>query len=433
MTQRLDQRTYEAGRAGILVPQQRVALPRGLRRIKRHAMLGVPMFVPSGMSGRNARPVAGSGGGGGGGASFTWYPALDKNSIPFHVGAGAWGIQSTIKEPVGPTTTSTGTAGNVTQLRDALGTPGTRVTMSDDIPAGSYNVTITDADLIVPPGALLGAPVFGGPSNPVTRLRVRGNTVGAYSGGQVDHFWLFGTGSDCIIDGIDLSGDEDIFAVNFGPSAGFNRGAIVNCRIASGGYAIGSTTRDLVVAGCSILTGLSWPWTTNDEGYGIRAYFETLGNVIVYDCDIRSNPARETGSHARFRCHPTPGLEYVWISHCLMVERVEHWLFWVDAAAGGGSGDALAIFFDDNECITTGTGTAVSASTPKLTGGDTGHAFVRNNIFRSNGFLSSADITVAGTSSTTKTPNTYTTVPGSDPAWKATTPGDPSSIPWDLP
>ena len=41
MTQRLDQRTYEAGRAGILVPQQRVALPRGLRRIKRHAMLGV--------------------------------------------------------------------------------------------------------------------------------------------------------------------------------------------------------------------------------------------------------------------------------------------------------------------------------------------------------------------------------------------------------
>jgi hypothetical protein len=368
---------------------------------------------------------------------YTWFTALDKATIPFHAGAGTWGAQSTIKEPSAPTITSFGTASNPTQLRDALATGGVQVTLTANISASAYNVAITDSEIIIPPGIVLYSPTFGGTLNQVNRLRVRGETVGSFSGGQVDHFNLFGTGADIIVDGIALSGDEDIYAMNLGPAAGFNRGAVVNCRIASGGFGIGSTCGDLVVAGCSIITGLSWPWTTNDEAYAIRAYFETNGNVVIFGNELRSNPTREDSTHARFRAHPDSGIEYIWAAQNRFVERVENWIFWVDAAAGGGSGDAIATWVVNNEIISDGTGTSGSASTPKLTGGDQVRAYIQDNVFKSSDFASDTDISMTGSTSTTKSGNTYESLPGSDPAWGASiaggfTPGagDPTGIDW---
>lgn len=383
---------------------------------------------------RAARFLRGSRSGGGGAADpFTWYPTLDKALLPFHAGAGDWGPQSTIKEPAGPTTTSTGTAGTLAQLQDAVATPGTQVTLTDDIGPGSYTSgDITDVDLIIPTGALLNNPSFGA-GNVVTRFRIRGSTVGSYSGGQmhVCNMNFNVTGSDFIVDGVGCTGTEDFGALNIGAAAGFSRGAVVNCRIASGGFGIGSTISDLTVAGCSILTGLVWPWTTNDEAYGIRFYNESLGNLVAAYNDIRSNPGRGGASHARVRCHPNTGLDYVAVMWNYFVERVELHLFLCDAAAGGGTGKARCVWWNENESITTHTSSDAGADVPKIYGNtgdgyDTDRAYIQNNDFASNGFLDDSDIALTGELATTKSGNSYTTTIPSDPAWGAA--GDPSGL-----
>lgn len=370
---------------------------------------------------------------------YSWFTDFNKNDFPPHTGAGAWGVQSVIDEPVAPTITSTGTASNTTQLEDALQTGGVRVTLTADISGFAGNFDITDSEIVVPTGTRLLSPIFGGGSGTVTRLLIRGDTLGTYGGGQIHNLWLFGTGTDFVVDGLSSSGAVDFSCMALGPAAGFDRVAITNCRLNSGGFGIGSTCGNIVVAGCSILTGndLAFP-SENDEAYGIRAYFESNGNVIVAHCDIRSNPNRATSSHARFRCHPDAGLEYVALLKNRFVERVEHWIGWVDAAAGGGSGDALAVFVDGNEVISSGTGTDVGADTPKLYGSDTAHAYIRNNVFKSDGFTSDSNIALSGSSSTTKSGNSYESLPGSDPAWSAAISGtsvapgagDPSGIDW---
>lgn len=380
-----------------------------------------------------------------GGDPFTWYTALDKSLIPFHAGSGEYGPQSLIKEPSAPVTTSSGSVANATQMRDALNTGGVLITLSDDIPAAAYNTAnIADGDVIVPPGAVWHEPSIGGGGFTVNRLRVRGNTVGAHSGGQVTKFDLVGTGSHIILDGLDFSSTYLYAAINLGPSAGFNRGAIVNCRIAAGGFGIGATCSDLTVAGCSILTGLDTAAETDpdhEEAYGIRFYNEVLGNAIVYNCDIRSNPARVQSSHARVRCHPRTGLDYVWVNSSRLVDRVENWMFMCDADAGGGNDDARAVWLTNLECISAGEGTTGGADVPKMiiqqspdgTGSrDADYFYVQGCTFKSDAFTSDSSISGQGgvNGSAGISGNTYTTVPGSDPSYLAGTPGDPSGIPW---
>ena len=110
---------------------------------------------------------------------------------------------------------------------------------------------------------------------------------------------------------------------------------------------------------------------------------------------------------------------------------------WVDAAAGGGTSTAANTYVTHNEIISTGTGTAGSATVPKLYGGDQVNAIITNNVFKSDDFASDSDIFMSGTSSTTKSGNTYQSLPGSDPAWGAaladsSTPGagDPTGLDW---
>jgi len=385
---------------------------------------------------------------------FAWYPALDKSTIPFHVGSGEWGPQSTIDEPVAPTITTNVTAANNAELASHIYTPGRRITLTGNITASAWNAAnISDIEVIVPPGITWHEPSLGGggSNRTVTRMVIRGSTLGTYSGGQITKLDVVGTGSDLVIDGVAITSTYLYPAVNFGPAAGFSRGAVTNCRVISGGIGVVGTCSDFVVAGCSILTGMDTAAQTDqdhEEAYGIRFYNEVLGNAIVYACDIRSNPSRVQSSHARVRCHPRTGLDYVWVSSNRLVERVENWMFMCDADAGGGNDDARAVWLTNLECISAGTGSTGGAGVPKMlvqqsplgTGSrDTDYFYVQSCTFKSNAFTSNSSITGQGgvNGSSGISGNTYTTLPGSDPSWGTALvngvipgAGDPSSISW---
>lgn len=367
---------------------------------------------------------------------FIGYAALDKATAPI-----------TILEPSAPTGAMTDvTAANATELATHIYTPNRRITLTANIGASTFVAgNIQDVEIIVPPGIRWGATggsvtLGNASSSTLTRVRIRGNTVGTFSGGQIHAIQINGAGSSVILDGLSLTGPVTQGAVSFGSLTApyIQRAAITNCRINCGGYGIVNTAADLTIAGCSIYTGndLAFP-PSDDEAYAIRNYFMADGNIVVYGCELRSNPNRTESAHSRFRCHPDPGIASIWAGNNRFVERVENHIIWVDAAAGGGTSDALNTYVTNNEIISTGTGTAGSATVPKLYGGDQINAYIQNNVFKSNHFTSDSSIFMTGTTSTTKSGNTYEALPGSDPAWGAAlasglTPGagDPTSLDW---
>lgn len=383
-----------------------------------------------------------------GGDPFPWFTAFDMNDFLPHTQSGVWGPQRPILPPAAAVESSTGTAGNNTQLDDALSTPGTTVTLTTSLTGGVFNSTnITDVRVIVPPGIKWDSPTIGNGASgiTVTRFIVSGTTLGTRSGGQLNNFNFIPVGSDAVVDGLDVYGSVTASCLALGPAAGFNKMAVVNCRLNSDGFGIGSTCSNIVVAGCSIMTGndLAFP-PGNDEAYGFRAYHESLGNVIMVLCDVRSNPGRATSSHARFRGHPDPGMDYYGIIKCRLVDRVENWMGLVWSSGGGGSGVARALWWTQNDMISDGTGTDPGAPTPKLyseesTPGtrDVDYTYVQNNTFRSPDFTSNADIGMQGevNGAAGISDNAFTSLPGSDPAWSATTAagvspgcGDPTGI-----
>lgn len=371
-----------------------------------------------------------------GGEPYSWYTALDKAVAPL-----------TISEAAAPTGAMTDvTAANASELASHIYTPNRRITLTGNIGSSSFTAgNIQDVDIIVPPGILWGATggavTLGNTSSAtLTRVRIRGNTVGSYSGGQIHAIQVYGAGSDVILDGLGLTGPVTQGAVSFGSleTPYIQRAAITNCRINCGGYGIVNTASDLTITGCSIYTGndLAFP-PTDDEAYAIRNYFMADGNIVVYGCELRSNPGRATFAHSRFRCHPDPGIASIWAGSNRFIDRVENHIMWVDAEAGGGTSTALNTYVTYNEIISDGTGSAGSASVPKLYGTDQINAYIQNNIFKSSDFTSDTSIFMAGTIVTSKTGNLYQSLPVSDPAWGAAlangiTPGagDPTGLDW---
>lgn len=361
---------------------------------------------------------------------YIWYPALDKASIPFHASSGFWGVQSTIKEASAPTGAMTDvTAANAAELATHIYTPNRRITLTGNVLNGVFNDgNVTDVDIIVPPGILMSGCAFGkfDLTTTTTRLRIRGPTVGSYSGGQVHSTSMFGPCSDIIFDGVAMSGTAAACAFIVQGTAA--RLAISNVRANCGGYFYIGTADDPTFTNCSIQTGMDVPaqLTGDEEAWGCRFAHETGGNIVVYNCDIRSNPARSVNSHARIRMHPDPDLAYAWISGNNFVERVESWLMWVNAASGGGTGTADCVWYTNNSVVASSTGSGGTIFS--ITGSDTTHAVVTGNSISSNTILSDANLNLSGTSTTTESGNSYSSLPGSDPAWGAA--GDPTGIDW---
>jgi hypothetical protein len=362
------------------------------------------------------------------GDPYTWYSSFNKNDFPPHAAAGTFGSQSTVKEAAAPTGTMTDvTAANATELATHLYTPNRRITLTGSITSGGFNDgNIADVDIILN-GQLVADNFFGAGdgSTTINRLRFRGGAVGAFGTGQFHHNYFFGSSaagsSDLIIEGCNASGPGgNAYAI----VTGFNweRVALHNIRAHCGGYFYIGTASDTTITKCSILTGVDT--VSQVEAWGIRFSHEALGNLIVYDCDIRSSTNRTNQAYHRIRAHPDPGLDYIWVDSNTLIDRVQTRIFWVDAAAGTGTGDAVATWFTNNTIVAATT----DSSTPAIEGGDQARAFITGNAFQSDTFLSDSNIALNGSTATTKSGNTYAGLPGSDPAWGAA--GDPTGIDW---
>lgn len=385
------------------------------------------------------RRVPGFLGGGGGTDPYVWYNALDKSTIPFHAGSGFWGAQSTVKEAAAPTGTMTNVnVANASQLAAVIYTPNQRITLTGDVTGGVFNNgNITDVDIIIPPGRLMKDCVFGSFSNDYTisRLRFRGNTVGATgTGGQIHNLFIYSTVQDLIIEGVDMSATgsaSDALCIQKIGARVATRVALHNVRASTGGTFYTGDADDMTVCGCSILTGRST--VSPAEAWAFRFSYHTEKNVVFYANDIRSDTVRSSLAYHRVRWHPNDNLDYVWVNGNRFVERVEGRVLWVHSGAGNSNidgGDMASFWFDTNEVIATN-GASVECY-------DCEHARIVNNTFKSNTITSSANINLtygggseaSSTIDGVKTPNTYQSLPGSDPAWAGA--GDPSSITWNL-
>lgn len=394
---------------------------------------------------RGGRSVAGPPGGGGGGADpYSYYPALDKATLPFHTAAGGWGAQNTLKEAAAPVITSTGTAGNTTQLAAALYTPGVRVTLTDDIPPAFYFANnITDVEVVIPSGAVLDTPFLGAGngSRLVQRVRFRGSTLGDYStGGRLHQLGAYAPIADISVIGLKLSAPGDnakciaIERLNF--SSLCARLAVHNCAGHSGSNIYFGDMGDSTWTNCAFLTGSDT--TILNEAWGHRFDVRTGGNTVMFHVDCRSDTIRTTSAHNRVRICPHASADpyYSYFEECMFVELVESKILWPSSQSGNSGTDAgnlRGLWFLNNEVIARSTGPEGLPATMSLR--DAVYARCTGNRFRSDTITSAANITSTGGGSAetdptdvVKTPNTFEAPPGVIPGWQYG-PGDPSSIP----
>lgn len=238
----------------------------------------------------------------GGTDPYPWYPRLDLSTIPFHTASGAWGARRVIASPAAPTIT------NFVNINEAfvaalgpgrgIANPpaGTRYTVTGNI-TGSFRLegTITDCEVVIPPGFICGTLNVGGASTNINRFRLRGSTVGTHSGGQfnnVDLNFLGGVGRDIIFDGIKLASPFNRDGYSLVVTGSFERFAIVNCKFRAYLSMYFGEGTDMVWAGNSLVAGAytigQMPTDNSDVGspqWNIR--HSTRGPVVLYENDLR--------------------------------------------------------------------------------------------------------------------------------------------------
>ena len=117
---------------------------------------------------------------------YQWYPALDLNTVEFHRAAGAWGPQKQVQTPAAPNTNRVVNVSTAAELITAARVPGTQIIVTSSITKNiAIAGNIVDIDLVIPPGITIGTLSLGqyNSANVVNRVRIRGPTVGSYSGG----------------------------------------------------------------------------------------------------------------------------------------------------------------------------------------------------------------------------------------------------------
>jgi hypothetical protein len=393
--------------------------------------------------------------GAGGTAPYTWYSALDLNTVPWYTASGAWGSQYTITAPTAPTAPTAVTVTTCAGLVSAMEAGGRTITVENgttiDCSSGSNAIgpTVTDVDVIIQPGAVLKnillGESFGSNQITINRVRFRGTTVGQHSGGQLHNLDIVGTGNvnslanDIILDGIDITGGNstDVTATNaVNLQIWGSRLAVVYCRVAAGGEFYIGGLGDSVFAGNSILTALTNPETVEDESWAIRVTARATGAHILYQNDIRAATPGRTNVFHRYRIHPGPeGAGHFWAADNTLVDRVEARIFWVNADADSSAHGWLESFITDGNRIYAG-GTAMSYYSESAL-----YVLHQNNVIRATFAVSDTSLVVCATincsdetppglsPTVVKTGNTYPTNTA-DPAWGAQ--GDPSGLNWNI-
>lgn len=360
------------------------------------------------------------------GAFYTPYPSLDLNQIPFHSAAGDWGAQSIVTAPTAPTTSTNVSVSTWSDFESACLAGARQITVTASISGAGNPVSgsCADLDIIVNSGVVITNPIFGlfGQGNTIQRVRLRGPTLGSYSGGQVHNIRFFGTATDLHIDGIGITGGGSNKEVAVEMAAGLNhqRMAMTNCRGHSGNAFYLGPFGNTVVAGCSIYSGADLtPVSPNDEAWNFR-FTEGRGPVIFYDNDLR-NPRFHN-----IRYHPSStavNRGYVWASNNLILDYEEARIFWCGRASGSDSGNVDAawlvgntIYAEDNDPIFTPDIEIEHCPYGRVTGNTFYGDFTVNDIYLR------AEVTNGD-----KTGNTFNASVAA-PAW--TRAGDPTGLDW---
>jgi hypothetical protein len=424
---------------------------RGLRR---HASsFGLLLSTVSGQSQRS-RPIGGIPPSG---DPYALYPSLDLSTIPAHVGSGSWGAQRVIVAPSAPSPSGgsvnvSNQASYETQFHGGNKT----ITLTANFSATqSVPASAVDAlEIIIPSGRhidrleISNTETAGG----TRRVRIRGDTLGTFSGGTVENLILSGYWTDVHIDGIGITAD----GVNELPGlylysteegvVKFSRIAVTNCRIRTAcDCSILTSFGTMVIAGCSFSSGnLAYPAEVGrNEAWGIRARTDEDSFLVVYDCDFRGQRTTgEGGQYHRIRLHPAlPGTggdgvnngAYAWISGNQFVDHLESRLFLVDSSFGIGSTANHAkmdgVWFTGNSSWMEGGSPSFEVngnSDGSATNDAASYVAHTNNTYYGNfasGNISIADDNNGGP----RTGNSYNAITA-DPAWGGA--GDPSSVTW---
>ncbi len=379
---------------------------------------------------------------------YSWFPSFDKNDFPPHAASGFWGASSPIEEAIAPTTTTSVNVATFAELEAAYAAGGRHITLTASIEGtdGSglnLGESTTDTRITVPSPYRLAYIDFGnvgaGPGYPhsINRLKFDGT-------GQLHHVrFNCATGSsDLIFDGINMTGPAFtapegnrgavLIDAWYHVDTPINRVAFTSVKAACGGWFYAGHVQNLTVVNCSIITGLA---AGNQEAWGFRHY--PVQNAVFWGNDIRTATVRTQDVYHRIRLHVNynfPNGALPWISNNTFVDRVEARIFEVNSGMGDSGndwGDHAAVWFVDNTVV------ATSPAGSSMRIGDADYSIITGNDFQSDRITSSANLSVSadGTESSagenpTLSPNTYSSLPGSDPSWGAA--GDPTGLTWNF-
>lgn len=390
-------------------------------------------------------------------AAYVWYPALDKNSIPWHVGAGAWGSQYSLYECQAPNTLSEVSVTTASDFKTQceLGARIIRIETGTNINCsgvGAIGPVLADLDIIIESGAVLRNVIFGAfdGTQLMDRIRIRGETVGLYSGGQAHNIDFNGRDNvdsmnDIILDGIGLTGSQVVTGqTNALKLQGAGKGfAMQFCKAMAGGEVYIGGVRDWVICGnsCYSAADMPNPPPGDDESWAFRMTRQSsAGGGVLYQNDIRANESRTTVYH-RWRIHPgAEGQGHAWICDNTFVDRAEGRILWCVANADSLAHGWLESFITKNNRIYTGdqavTGQSYYSESALYVEHD-------GNQFFSSVAVDDADLVVAAeiniddadgpppglTPTVVKTGN-VSHGDTADPAWAGQ--GDPTGLNWEI-
>jgi hypothetical protein len=382
---------------------------------------------------------------------YFWYPDFDVTLMPFQTASGPWGAQYSHRAASAPAITSTSVATTFAQLQTALNVEGRQVTMGatiDCLGMGALGGNIRGVELVIPPEYMLLNPVFNQVGGIMQDFLIRGPTLGkdanACTGGQVHNLLInssWGSASSFVLDSVKVSGPGLVGAIPDASQAidfamTIDKVAIQYCQIMAGCEAMLSRAADMTVCGCSIQTANLMPEPVEDESWRFRITPFALGLQAFYKNDMRVPLSGRTNVFHAIRVHPNGNDRLVWVGRNRMVDLLEARHLWVNAAAGGGTGNLAGFFTFENHAyghqVTSGRswssdnslyvehkdnqfyGDAFTNETllNNLTSGDTNGRLISGNVFND-------------------TSNPAPTIPAWGSGGIGT--GDPTGIDWDLP
>lgn len=214
---------------------------------------------------------------------YPLYPSFDRNTVPWHLGSGAWGPQITIDAPATPTTNNNQSVSDASGFNTQAAIDGRQITVTSSISA-VVEITASDIDIIIGPGVKVEAIDFGSFSlRDISRIRLRG-------GGRVGFIFLRDLlVTDVIVDGVDIGGCDlagDGFRRFRGVQGDATRIAVLNSRILAGGDAWLGNCRHLFFGNTNLYAGAVSRATAGfAEGWGMR---NTGGPITMVDCQFQT-------------------------------------------------------------------------------------------------------------------------------------------------